>query len=141
MICDDKSEIDVAIKAPLAFFRTEIINSVYEEIRRQTKFRSSSRHVFTNFPTTNLRFFSTKYYVICIWFDFSYSQNWEKKCLIWPIRNLSSFSTEKYFWKKNLWVCKYSENSWKHVVNSISAMKMLSNALGSIITKPSSIPS
>ena len=38
MICDDKSEIDVAIKAPLAFFRTEIINSVYEEIRRQTKF-------------------------------------------------------------------------------------------------------
>ena len=38
MICNDKSEIDVAIKAPLAFFRTEIINSVYEEIRRQTKF-------------------------------------------------------------------------------------------------------
>ena len=38
MICEDKSEIDVAIKAPLAFFRSEIIQSVYEEIRRQTKF-------------------------------------------------------------------------------------------------------
>ena len=38
MKCDDKSEIDVAIKAPLAFFRSEIIDSVYEEIRRQTKF-------------------------------------------------------------------------------------------------------
>ena len=38
MVCDDKSEIDVAIKAPLAFFRTEIIDSIYEEIRRQTKF-------------------------------------------------------------------------------------------------------
>ena len=41
MICDDKSEIDVAIKAPLAstYSRTEIIDSVYEKICLQTKFR------------------------------------------------------------------------------------------------------
>ena len=38
MIFDGEEEIDVATKAPLNFFKKEIINSVYEEIRRQTKF-------------------------------------------------------------------------------------------------------
>ena len=36
---------------------------------------------FTNFLNTNLRFLSTKYYVI------------KQKCLFWTIRNLFSFST------------------------------------------------
>ena len=37
-------------------------------------YRSSSRHVFTNFPNTNLGNFSTKYYVIFVWI-FSNAQN------------------------------------------------------------------
>ena len=36
---------------------------------------------------------------------------------IYLIRNLFSFSTEKYWWKKI--IDSYLENSWKHVVNSI----------------------
>ena len=37
-------------------------------------YRSSSRHVFTNFPNTNLGIFSTKYYVIFV-LIFSNAQN------------------------------------------------------------------
>ena len=42
---------------------------------RTLKQRSSSRHVFTNFEITNLRIFSTKYYVIFV-LIFSNVQNW-----------------------------------------------------------------
>ena len=44
-------------------------------------YRSSSRHVFTNFPNTNLQFSSTKYYQIsyniCLYF-LKWSKLWEQ---------------------------------------------------------------
>ena len=55
---------------------------------------SSSRHVFTNFPNTNLQFFSDKYYVIFV-LIFSNAQNWDFFSMI-----LFSFSTEKYLVNK-----------------------------------------
>ena len=48
-------------------------------------YRSSSRHVFTNFPNMNLGIFSTKYYVPFV-LIFSNAQNWDKRCIFWPIR-------------------------------------------------------
>ena len=63
---------------------------------------SSSRHVFTNFLNTNLRNFCTNImYVLCICLHFLKSSKRRKKLPFWPIRNLFSFSTEKYWWKKN----------------------------------------
>ena len=51
---------------------------------------SSSRHVFTNFPNTNLRIFSTKYVVFVL--IFSNPQNWEKwyfsQLVFWPLNGL-----------------------------------------------------
>ena len=44
------------------------------------RYRSSSRHVFTNFPITNLQIFSTKYDMIFV-LIFSNAQNREKKFL------------------------------------------------------------
>ena len=78
---------------------------------------SSSGHVFTNFPNTNLRFFSTKYYVTFV-LIVSDSQNCEKNVFFWPIRNLFYCSTEKYWWK-NLLICihKIRENmSWARYI-------------------------
>ena len=45
-----------------------------EESGAKKKHRSSSQHVFTNFPNTNLRIFSIKYYVIFV-LIFSNAQN------------------------------------------------------------------
>ena len=78
--------------------------------------RSSSRHVFTNFPNTNLRIFSSNYYVI-----FSKAQNWKKLSLmtnneivfVFNLRNIG----EKF-------VDLHSENSWKHVVISILVIQL-----------------
>ena len=67
--------------------------------------RSSSRHIFTNFPNTNLRIFC---------FDFLKCSKLRRKCLSWPKMNFFSFSTEKYWWK-NWSICtrKIRENmSW-----------------------------
>ena len=53
-------------------------------------------HVFTNFLIKNTQFFSTKYYVIFV--NFVQMLKTEKKrSLFGPIRNLFSFSTEKYW--------------------------------------------
>ena len=89
------------------------VNTVHENIR------SSSRHVFTNFPNTNLRIFQVQiydifrlYYVIFV-VIFPNNQNWEK------------MTNKKYFFFFNgdILVKKpldsYLENSWKHVVSSI----------------------
>ena len=52
-------------------------------------------HEFSEYESTNF-----SYQILCnICFDFSYALNWDKKCLVWPIRNLFSFSTERYCWK------------------------------------------
>ena len=69
---------------------------------------SSSRHVFTNFSNTNLRIFCTNIMHYEFVFIFSNAQNGEKNCLFWPIRNLFSFSTEKYWWKKFIDLYLYS---------------------------------
>ena len=53
--------------------------------------RSSSGHVFTNFPSTNLRIFSTKYYVIL--FILICSKVRKMPCLT----NKNFFSAEKYW--------------------------------------------
>ena len=47
--------------------------------------RSSSWHIFTNFPITNPLIFSTKCYLIFV-LIFSNAQNWEKNAFFWPIR-------------------------------------------------------
>ena len=57
----------------------QVVNDCYDCASKFTTFKrkhhwSSSRHVFTNFPNTNLRFFSTKYYVIFVYI-FSNDQN------------------------------------------------------------------
>ena len=44
--------------------------------------RSSSGHVLTNFPSTNLRIFSTKYYVKYYLFLFAEMLKSEKECLV-----------------------------------------------------------
>ena len=88
--------------------QTALQNSRLFDIKFQ---RSSSRHVFTNFPNTNLRIFSSNYYVIS-----SKAQNWKKLSLmtnneivfVFNLRNIG----EKF-------VDLHSENSWKHVVISI----------------------
>ena len=48
--------------------------------------RSSSRHVFTNFPNTNLRIFSSKYYAIFV-LTFSKVQTWERMSLMTLMTN------------------------------------------------------
>ena len=57
----------------------------------------------------------------------------EKKLLFGPIKNLFSFSTEKYWRQK--FVDSYSENSWKHVVSSIIDVKTLDESADDVITK------
>ena len=58
------------------------------------RYRSSSRHVFTNFPITNLQIFSTKYDMIFV-LIFSNAQNREKssfltnkECFLFQLRNI-----------------------------------------------------
>ena len=57
----------------------------------------------------------------------------EKKIHFRPIKNLFSFSTEKYWRQK--FVDSYSENSWKHVVSSIIDVKTLDESADDVITK------
>ena len=73
--------------------------------------KSSSRHVFTNFPNNK----STNFFYqmsFDIFFLYFLKCPKLKKRVFWL-----SFSTEKYWVKK--FVDSYSENSWKHVVISI----------------------
>ena len=75
--------------------------------------RSSSRHVFTNFANTNLRFFSI-YQILCnICSDLLKT---EKKMPFLTDKEFAFFFNWETLVKK--FVDSYSENSWKHVVNS-----------------------
>ena len=77
---------------------------------------SSSWHVFTKFPKTNSRFFSTKYYVIFV-LIFSDSQNWEKCREYLSSKKFPFFSNWEILVKN--FVDLYSQNLWKHIMNSI----------------------
>ena len=78
-----------------------------EESGAKKKHRSSSRHIFTNFPNTNLRIFFIKYFVMFV-LIFSNTQNWRKNIFFSQIRILFSFEI-KLFVKQ--FVVSYSENS------------------------------
>ena len=80
------------------------------------KHGSSSRHIFTNILNTNLRIFSTKYYVIFV-LIFSRAQNWEKMSFL-PNKEFVVVFFNWEIWVKKF-VDSHSENSWKHVVISI----------------------
>ena len=79
-------------------------------------FRSSSRHVFTNFPNTNLRIFSTKYLVKFVLIS-SNDHNWEKNAFL-PIRTMLSFWNEKYWWKNSYFIFKKFVKAWRELDNS-----------------------
>ena len=78
--------------------------------------RSSSRHVFTNFPTTNLQFFF--YQILCsVYFDFLKCSKLRKKLLFLTNKKFVFFFNWEILVKKFL--DSHSGNSEKHVVSSI----------------------
>ena len=76
-------------------------------------YRSSSWHVLTNFPKRIYEFFLPKYYVITI-LIYSTVQNWENNH-----KEFVCFFNRQMLARKSVDSC--SENSWKHVMNSIIA--------------------
>ena len=79
-------------------------NQQFSISSHRTTFRSSSRYVFTNFLYTNLRIFSTKYYVIFVWI-FSNAQSWAEMsfwpiCFLFQLRNIGKKKIHRFlFWK------------------------------------------
>ena len=78
-------------------------------------YRSSSRHVFTNFPNTNLWIFPTKYYVIFI-FIFSNAQDWDKNSFqgfsfLFQLRNIGE-KIRRFIFGKFVKTCHELNNSY-----------------------------
>ena len=72
--------------------KATILEKLLEATQKDKEERSSSSHVFTNFPNTNLRIFCFQMFCnIC--FDFLKSSKLRKNQLFWPIRKLFIFST------------------------------------------------
>mgnify|MGYP007045155870 CR=1 FL=1 len=97
-------------------------NQQFSISSHRTTFRSSSRHVFTNFLYTNRRIFSTKYYVTLCNIRLSFL-----KCS--KLSRNAFFGQFVFFFNWEILVKKfidsYFENSWKHVVNSILVVATL----------------
>ena len=82
--------------------------------------RSSSGHDFTNFPNTNLRIFSTKYYVHLV-----KSKLRKMPCL--TNKEFVFFFNWEILGEK--FVDSYLENSWKHVLSSIIDSKLKGSSI------------
>jgi hypothetical protein len=80
--------------------------------------RSSSQHVSTIFPYTNLRIFSTKYYLIFV-LIFSNAQNWEESaflyqkwiCILFQLRNIGE-KIRRFLLRKSVKTCRELDSSY-----------------------------
>ena len=90
--------------------------------------RSSSGHVFTNFPSTNLRVFSTKYNVILFILICWSAQKWEKMpCLnnkefvvvVFQLRNIGEKIRRFVFGSIHIWRQMFLGHFWPTYPNQV----------------------